>query len=185
MLGSAIRTRERLRDQPIIADGNDRFTIRAYGRRADRSRSRPTGDPKLTAVAILSQPDSLSSAEAIRVAIILPTHRHSGLLPEALDTALSQQTDFPYAVVIVNDGCPFPETDRVCREFAAAHSGRIYYLHTRNNGLSAARNTGIDFALAAFPALDAVYFLDSDNRRRACSPQAAGWCSKRRCARIS
>jgi hypothetical protein len=117
-------------------------------------------------MAILSQPDSLPLAEAIRVAVVLPTHRHSGLLPEALDTALSQQTDFPYAVVIVNDGCPFPETDHVCREFAAAHPGRICYLHTRNHGLSTARNTGIDFALAAFPALDAIYFLDSDNRIR-------------------
>jgi glycosyltransferase involved in cell wall biosynthesis len=37
-------------------------------------------------------------------------------------------------------------------------------LHKRNGGLSAARNTGIEFALAAFPDLEAVYFLDCDNR---------------------
>ena len=105
-------------------------------------------------------------AAAVPAAIVVPTYKHSGLLAEALDTALAQETDFAYAVVVVNDGCPFPETDRVCREFAAANPGRLFYLHKRNGGLSAARNSGIAFALDAFPALEAVYFLDSDNRIR-------------------
>ncbi|CAO3457551.1 hypothetical protein [Azospirillum argentinense] len=105
-------------------------------------------------------------AEDVRAAIVVPTYKHSGLLVEALSTALAQDTDFAYAVVVVNDGCPFPETGRVCREFAAAHPGRLYHLHKRNAGLSAARNSGIAFALDAFPALEAVYFLDSDNRIR-------------------
>ena len=34
----------------------------------------------------------------------------------------------------------------------------------RNGGLSAARNSGIDFALKAFPAAEAFFFLDADNR---------------------
>ncbi|WP_167525311.1 glycosyltransferase family A protein [Roseomonas genomospecies 6] len=102
----------------------------------------------------------------IRAAIVVPTFKHSGLLVEALSTALHQDTDFAYAVVVVDDGCPFPETERVCREFAAAHPGRLFYLRKRNAGLSAARNSGIAFALDAFPALEAVYFLDSDNRIR-------------------
>ncbi|MBP2291350.1 glycosyltransferase family A protein [Azospirillum rugosum] len=105
-------------------------------------------------------------ADHIRAAIIVPTYKHSGLLAEALDTALAQDTDFAFAVVVVNDGCPFPETDRVCREFAASYPGRVFYLNKRNSGLSAARNSGIAFALDAFPALEAVYFLDSDNRIR-------------------
>lgn len=110
--------------------------------------------------------DANHDAGAIRAAIIVPTYKHSGLLAEALDTALAQETDFAYAIVVVNDGCPFPETDRVCREFAAAHPGKLFYLNKRNGGLSAARNSGIAFALDAFPALEAVYFLDSDNRIR-------------------
>ncbi|TWA79484.1 glycosyltransferase involved in cell wall biosynthesis [Azospirillum brasilense] len=105
-------------------------------------------------------------AENVRAAIVVPTHKHSGLLVETLSTALAQDTDFAYAVVVVNDGCPFPETERVCREFAAAHPGRLFHLRKRNAGLSAARNSGIAFALDAFPALEAVYFLDSDNRIR-------------------
>jgi glycosyltransferase involved in cell wall biosynthesis len=104
------------------------------------------------------------AAAAVRVAIIVPAYQQPGLLVEALDTALAQETDFGYAIVVVNDGCPSEETDRVCLEFASANPRKIYYLHKRNGGLSAARNTGIEFALAAFPALESVYFLDSDNR---------------------
>src|SRR3546814_17330077 len=78
--------------------------------------------------------------------------------------SLGHRTDFAVAVILVNDGCSFEETDWVCREFAAARPGLVFYLNRRNGGLSAARNTGIAFALAAFPKLDAVYFLDSANR---------------------
>ena len=115
-----------------------------------------------------SSRDPSRSARAVRVAIIVPAYRQPGLLIEALDTALAQQTDFAYVIVVVNDGCPFDETDHVCREFASANPDRIYYLHKRNGGLSAARNTGIDFVLAAFPALEGVYFLDADNRIQPC-----------------
>jgi len=101
---------------------------------------------------------------AVRVAIIVPVYQQPGLLVEALDTALAQETDFAYVIVLINDGCPFDETDQVCREFAASNPERMYYLRRRNGGLGAARNSGIDFALAAFPALESVYFLDADNR---------------------
>jgi hypothetical protein len=36
--------------------------------------------------------------------------------------------NFAYAVVVVNDGCPFDETDHVCREFAVANPKRIYWM---------------------------------------------------------
>jgi glycosyltransferase involved in cell wall biosynthesis len=73
----------------------------------------------------------------IRVAVIVPTYKQPGLLAEALDTALRQRCDFGYSIVVVEDGCPFPETAQVCRDFAAAHPGRIHHLRKCNNGLSA------------------------------------------------
>lgn len=100
----------------------------------------------------------------VRVAVIIPAYGQPGLAGEALRSALEQRTDFPYAVIIVNDGCPQEATHQVCHSFAAANPGQVFYLRKRNGGLSAARNSGIDFALAAFPALEAVYFLDGDNR---------------------
>lgn len=100
----------------------------------------------------------------VRAAILIPAYGQPWLTAEALQTALAQVTDFAYAIVVINDGCPHPETGEVCQTFAATYPGRIFHLHKRNGGLSAARNSGIEFALSAFPNLEAVYFLDCDNR---------------------
>ncbi|MHC1551230.1 glycosyltransferase family 2 protein [Phyllobacterium sp. K27] len=99
-----------------------------------------------------------------KAAVIIPAYGQPWLTCETLHTALNQIVDFSYAIVIINDGCPTSETHEVCQTFAASFPGRIFYLAKRNGGLSAARNSGIEFALAAFPQLEAVYFLDCDNR---------------------
>lgn len=97
------------------------------------------------------------------VAVVVPVHRQPGLLAEALDSVLRQEGIAAHAVV-VDDGCPFPETRTVALALARAHPGRIAYLRRANGGLSAARNTGIEFALAAWPGCRALYLLDADNR---------------------
>lgn len=102
--------------------------------------------------------------QAVAIAVVIPAHGQPGLLPEAIASVLGQRGAPPIAAVVVEDGCPFPETRRGAAAFAAAHPGRVFALHRPNGGLPAARNTGIAFALAAFPALRAIYFLDADNR---------------------
>lgn len=97
------------------------------------------------------------------VAILIPVFKHSVLLTEAIDAALSQEAPFDIAVVVVDDGCPFPETAATGRAYALAHPN-VFYLRKPNGGLSSARNYGIDFALRHFADLEAVYFLDADNR---------------------
>jgi glycosyltransferase involved in cell wall biosynthesis len=97
------------------------------------------------------------------LAIIVPVYRQPGLLAEALDCALAQRCGFDLAIVIVDDGCPFEETRTIAAAFAMAEP-RVTYLRKRNGGLSSARNFGIDFALRAWPGLEAIYFLDADNR---------------------
>jgi glycosyltransferase involved in cell wall biosynthesis len=99
----------------------------------------------------------------VRAVILVPAYGQPSLTAEALHTAVAQRTDFAFAVVVVNDGCPSPETHDVCLNFSAAYPGKVFYLKKANGGLSAARNSGIEFALSAFPALEAVYFLDCDN----------------------
>ncbi|MEK1890933.1 MAG: glycosyltransferase family A protein, partial [Phyllobacterium sp.] len=116
----------------------------------------------MTEKLILANPCHVGSD--VKVAVVVPAYGQPWLTSEALHTALNQVTDFNYAIVVVNDGCPLPETHDVCQTFAAAYPGRIFYLHKKNGGLSAARNSGIEFALAAFADLEAVYFLDCDNR---------------------
>ncbi len=106
---------------------------------------------------------ALAAAE-VALAVIIPAHGQPGLLPEAIEAVLAQQGAPPTAVVVVDDGCPDPDTTRIASAYAAAWPGRVLAVRQRNAGLSAARNTGIEVALASFPACRAVYFLDADNR---------------------
>jgi glycosyltransferase involved in cell wall biosynthesis len=116
--------------------------------------------------------------------VIVPTYSHPVLLSEALHSALSQKTDFEFAVVVCSDGCPLAETDRILTAFTLADP-RVIYLRKRNGGPSSARNFAIDFALQTFPSMRAVYFLDADNRladtalqigyRALCRDPALGW----------
>ncbi|MBZ9655784.1 glycosyltransferase family 2 protein [Phyllobacterium lublinensis] len=99
-----------------------------------------------------------------RVAVIIPAYGQPWLTCETLHTALNQIADFNYSIVIVNDGCPTTETHDVCQTFASGFPEQVFYLSRSNGGLSSARNCGIEFALAAFSQLEAVYFLDCDNR---------------------
>jgi glycosyltransferase involved in cell wall biosynthesis len=97
------------------------------------------------------------------LAVVIPVYKHSVLLEEAVVSVLNQETDFEICIVIVNDGCPMAETHRACLDFAAA-ANRIHYIRRPNGGLSAARNTGIDYVLGAWETVRAIYFLDADNR---------------------
>lgn len=106
---------------------------------------------------------------APRVAIVIPVFRHSGLVAEALESALAQVAPFPILVALVNDGCPYPETEEVGLAYARAYPRRVLYLRKPNGGLASARNHGIRAVLDRFPSVDAIYFLDADNRLR---PQA-------------
>ena len=101
---------------------------------------------------------------APRIAIVIPVFKHSVLVAEAITCALEQDTEFPYVIILVNDGCKFQETDRVGRDFAVAYPDQVVYLYRPNGGLSAARNTGIDFALTTWDSVEAIYLLDADNR---------------------
>ncbi len=105
----------------------------------------------------------MMAAGEVTVACVIPAYGQPGLLPEALNSAMTQTLP-GVAAVVVDDGCPFPETSAQARAAAARHPGRVHVLRQANGGLSAARNTGIDYALAAFPNLRAVYLLDADNR---------------------
>ncbi|WP_149538737.1 glycosyltransferase [Siccirubricoccus phaeus] len=98
------------------------------------------------------------------VAVIIPAYRQPALLAEAMLSVLTQEGAPETALVVVDDGCPFAATRRTVAELAALHPGRVHLLRQRNQGLSAARNAGIEFALAAFPDCRALYFLDADNR---------------------
>lgn len=108
-----------------------------------------------------------------RVAVVIPVHKQPSLAVEAIESVLRQRTSFDYRVVAVNDGCPFAETDAVCRAYARAYPDRFVYVRRKNGGLSAARNTGVDTALGAWPTVEAVQFLDADDWLGPCALEKA------------
>ena len=99
-----------------------------------------------------------------RIAIVIPVHRHSVLVDDAIASALGLEGGEDTLVIAVNDGCPNPETRATLEGWAALAPGRVHVLHQPNRGLSAARNAGISLALSACPELEAIFFLDADNR---------------------
>lgn len=88
-----------------------------------------------------------------RVSIIIPTYNRAHLVAEAIKSVLNQTfTDFE--LIVVDDGST-DNTEEVVRSFA---DPRLKYLKQFNNGVSAARNTGIENAEGEF-----IAFLDHDD----------------------
>jgi glycosyltransferase involved in cell wall biosynthesis len=104
-----------------------------------------------------------SPTEPPVIAILMPLFGHSVLVVDALLAALGQKSRYPFIIVVINDGCRFVESDEKIKSIVSLHPDRIRYVVQPNAGLSAARNTGIDYALAKFASLQAIYFLDADN----------------------
>lgn len=106
---------------------------------------------------------SFSPGDDPTVVVVIPVYKHSVFVAESVFSALDQQAPFRIASIIVDDGCPFPETATLGMSLAAANPD-VVYVRKPNGGLSSARNFGIDYALKRFPGLKAIYFLDADNR---------------------
>lgn len=97
------------------------------------------------------------------IVVIVPIYGHPVLLSEAIESVLAQQCAARIGIVIVSDGCRMPETDLIASAYALAHAN-VVYLRKANGGPSSARNYGIDYALRSWPTMQALFFLDSDNR---------------------
>ncbi len=92
------------------------------------------------------------AAENPGVSVVIPAYNYAHYLNDAVDSVLAQ-TYSPVEVIVVNDG----STDGT-RELLDAYGDRIVAVHQENQGLSAARNTGIHRARYEF-----VAFLDADD----------------------
>lgn len=85
------------------------------------------------------------------VSVIIPCYNHGRYLARAIDSVLSQ----PYSnveIIVVDDG----SVDNT-REVAEGYP-TVKYQYQQNQGLSAARNTGIDHSEGSF-----LIFLDADD----------------------
>jgi glycosyltransferase involved in cell wall biosynthesis len=86
------------------------------------------------------------------VSVIIPSYNHARYVGQAIDSALAQT--WPHIeVIVIDDGSTDDTQDRL-----KAYGNRIRNIHQQNQGLSAARNTGIREAKG-----DWLAFLDSDD----------------------
>ena len=94
--------------------------------------------------------------ERIAVSVIVPIYNTRPFLEECVRSILNQQFSEPFEVLLVDDGAT-DGCDLLCDELAAQDK-RIRVFHQENQGLSGARNTGIDAARGRYYA-----FVDADD----------------------
>ena len=99
------------------------------------------------------------------VSVIITTYNRGAILPEAVKSVLDQDyRDFEF--LVVDDG----SIDDTPEQIQPYRSHLLFIQHSRNRGISAARNTGI-----AHSGGDFICFLDSDDlwKKRKLSSQMA------------
>lgn len=94
-----------------------------------------------------------------RISVIVPVYKVEKFLRRCVDSILCQNFD-DFELILVDDGSP-DQSGVICDEYAAK-DGRIHVIHQRNGGLSAARNTGIDYVMDHSSSRWLV-FIDSDD----------------------
>ena len=93
------------------------------------------------------------------ISVIVPVYKVEPYIHRCIDSILAQTfTDFE--LILVDDGSP-DSCGAICDEYAAKDR-RIHVIHQKNGGLSAARNTGIDWAFANSDS-EWLSFIDSDD----------------------
>lgn len=91
----------------------------------------------------------------VRISIIVPIYNMESLLPRCLDSLESQSYE-NLEIILINDGSSDRSGD-ICDAYQAKDA-RIKVIHQENQGVSAARNSGLDIATG-----DYISFVDPDD----------------------
>lgn len=93
------------------------------------------------------------------ISVIVPVYKVEAFLHRCVDSILAQ-TFGDFELILVDDGSP-DNCGAICEEYAAKES-RVHVIHQKNGGLSAARNSGIDWAFENSSSRW-LAFVDSDD----------------------
>ncbi len=93
-----------------------------------------------------------SSCDMFKVAVIIPTHNRASLLPRAIKSVLAQ-THAANEIIVVDDGSTDETQNLIENKYP-----QVKNIKQENNGVSAARNTGINNSSS-----DWICLLDSDD----------------------
>lgn len=89
------------------------------------------------------------------ISVIVPVYKVEKYLNCCVDSILNQTFE-NFELILVDDGSP-DDCGRICDEYAAKDN-RVVVIHQKNQGLSCARNTGIEAARGRY-----LCFVDSDD----------------------
>jgi glycosyltransferase involved in cell wall biosynthesis len=89
------------------------------------------------------------------ISVVIPCYNHGKYLPQAIDSVLTQ-SHRNVEVIVVDDGSTDSTKEVVDSRYANCKAVKYVYQH--NQGLSAARNTGIDNSTGNY-----FVFLDADD----------------------
>lgn len=89
------------------------------------------------------------------VSVIVPIYNVEDYLEECLESLVNQKFD-EYEVILINDGSTDNSKD-IAEDYAKRYD-RMKLINTSNNGLSAARNVGIENSIGEY-----LVFVDSDD----------------------
>ncbi|TGP23421.1 glycosyltransferase [Mesorhizobium sp. M1D.F.Ca.ET.184.01.1.1] len=101
-----------------------------------------------------SRREMTTSPAAVSVSVVITTYNHARFLAEAIDS-VRNQTVKPDEIIVVDDGSS-DNPESVVRQY-----DDVRYIRQKNQGLAAARNTGMTAACGEF-----IAFLDADDRLR-------------------
>ncbi len=90
-----------------------------------------------------------------KISVIIPCYNQGAYLDEAVNSVL-EQTFQDYEIIIINDGSTDEYTNLLLADYSRP---RTRVIHTANQGLAAARNTGVRAAQGSF-----ILPLDADDR---------------------
>ena len=93
------------------------------------------------------------------ISVIVPVYKVEPYLRRCVDSILSQSYE-DFELILVDDGSP-DRCPRICDEYEQ-RDPRVHAIHQKNGGLSAARNTGIRWALENSDS-QWLTFVDSDD----------------------
>ena len=90
------------------------------------------------------------------VSVIIPTYNSDRYIAAAIRSVLAQT--YPHWEILVIDDGSQDETQQILQPMVEQYGDRLHYIYQTNQGVSAARNRGIEAATGEF-----VAFLDADD----------------------
>jgi len=91
----------------------------------------------------------------MQISIVIPIYKVEKYLEDCLNSIKNQNFQ-DYEVIMVDDGSP-DNCAQICRRFVEEDQ-RFIYIHQKNQGVSVARNTGLEKVRGKY-----VYFMDPDD----------------------